>query len=475
MRERILITASIILLCTITVLRLLYPSPFAATWDEVDFALALDNYDISFMQPHFPGYPFFILGGMIAHIWIENPAEALSMFNTIAVASSAVPVYMLARRRVSSGEALLLAAFLQSGSYLSILATQPMSEGAALAVLWWYIWSLDRAFQMNRLLEQILPLALFALLMGIRLSYAPFGIALPLLWLYDWRRKKNRVIPLISLAVFFQLVWVGALIWNVGGIDGFFKLAFGFVGGHFTEWGGAVTETSEPLSSRLYRLVALNIFWTGLFSRSPLLAGIFILLLAFLVLQWKNLRLRKTLYENRLILLLALVYFLWNLFAQNIDKPRHSYPIVMLLSFSFVMLQLKQRYLFLVFAFAVCQAAFGIFLAKEQATAEPATYQLANFLTEKEKPLTVYTWEETRVMGYLQVPYEHKRFYQYDYFLQDKKYRTDDTIYVTNHLIDGFRSQGIEVEAHLQEVKRFRSNPLFDPIYSEIILYKWIP
>ncbi|GAA3320908.1 hypothetical protein GCM10020331_033840 [Ectobacillus funiculus] len=55
-----------------------------------------------------------------------------------------------------------------------------------------------------------------------------------------------------------------------------------------------------------------------------------------------------------------------------------------------------------------------------------------------------------------------------------KKYRQNDTIYVTNHLIDGFRKQGARVEGNLKKkVAEFRSNPLFDPVYSEIILYEW--
>ncbi len=54
---------SIIVLFTVCASYFVYASPFAATWDEVDFALALDRYDLLAMQPHFPGYPYFILAG----------------------------------------------------------------------------------------------------------------------------------------------------------------------------------------------------------------------------------------------------------------------------------------------------------------------------------------------------------------------------------------------------------------------------
>jgi hypothetical protein len=58
-------------------------------------------------------------------------------------------------------------------------------------------------------------------------------------------------------------------------------------------------------------------------------------------------------------------------------------------------------------------------------------------------------------------------------FLQDKKYNKNKKIYVTNHLIEGFKEQGIDVSDHLEEVKTLRSNELFDPVYDEITLYRW--
>ena len=68
-----------------------YISPFARTYDEVDFALALHRYDLLAMQPHFPGYPYFILGGMVIHNWVADPIQALSIFNTLLALSSMIP------------------------------------------------------------------------------------------------------------------------------------------------------------------------------------------------------------------------------------------------------------------------------------------------------------------------------------------------------------------------------------------------
>ncbi|MBO9130564.1 hypothetical protein J7Q84_12730 [Bacillus sp. 165] len=470
-----MVTGVIALLAVLFYFRFRYTSPFAATWDEVDFALALHRYDLLAMQPHFPGYPFFILGGMLVHVFIHNPTQALAVFNGIVVASASIPMYLLARQHVSRISASIVVLVMQTNGYLSILTMQPMSEGAALGVLWWYIWSLFLALHRKETTMKILPLVLFAVLMGIRLSYAPFGIALLILWRQDWKRykKASRLIAFIVLALLLQCVWLGALIFSEGGLVGFLKLSYGFLQGHFTEWGGAITQTKEPLYGRLYRLVVHNIGWTGMFVQSVWLA---VIGLTSFLLYWRRFSLRQYLIEHWLVVLLLLVYFVWNLLAQNIDKPRHSFPIVMLLLFSLIVFLSKNRKgtRILFVGLAMAQLFTSISLMKEQAIENPAIYQLAQYLKKQEGEFIVYTWEETRVMEYLHVPYEHKRFYKYDYFLQDKKYHTNDTIYVTNHLVDGFRRQGIEVSGHLEEEARFHSNEIFDPVYNDIILYKWI-
>jgi hypothetical protein len=467
--------AAIVLIIAAAIIRFLYTSPFASTWDEVDFALALDEYDIANMQPHFPGYPFFILGGMAIHHWIGNPTQALAILNAALAVTAIFPMYKLARRYVTVTQSFIVVALLQTSSYFSILVTQSMSEGAALSIVWWYMWVLIIAFEQRGFRFQVLPLVLFALLMGIRLSYAPFGIGIMFLLFCRHNRNTMRVVSLILLAALLQLVWVSALVWNVGGIDGLLKLAFGFVEGHFTEWGGAVTETKEPIVSRLYRLVVTNIVYVGVLSKSLVSGVILALLVAFLVVPKKRHFHREMKWETRLLVAITAVYFLWNLLAQNIDKPRHSYPIVMLFLFLFAVSSVKVRPVsqWLLLVFSIAQLMTGLAFVKEQASQEPATYQLARYLEERKQPLIVYTWEETRVMDYLRVSYEHERFYTYDYYLQDKKYRQNDTIYVTNHLIDGFRKQGARVEGNLKKVAEFRSNPLFDPVYSEIILYEW--
>lgn len=69
------------------------------------------------IQPHFPGYPLFILGGMITHLLIENPVQSLGIFNAIMALTAAFLMYWIARRYVSQTNALIVVAVLQTSGY----------------------------------------------------------------------------------------------------------------------------------------------------------------------------------------------------------------------------------------------------------------------------------------------------------------------------------------------------------------------
>lgn len=460
-----------------------FASPFARSWDEVDFVLALNQFDLFLMQPHFPGYPYFILGGTLIHQWVDNPAKALSYLNTLLSLSSILPVYLLARRYLPQVKSVMVTTMVHSFAYLAIMATEPMSEIAATALLWWYIWSLKLASEKKRFLYTIPPLILFSAVLGIRLSYVPFGIGILLMW-WGFRSSckslKNGFIFLvvqIILAVGFQLIWVVGLMVSVGGMSAFFDLALGFAAGHFSEWGGAVTADSTPLFVRLSRLVFHNLFWVGLAGKSLVTAILLLFLGGFTCVHLYKRRVHLWNFELSLLVMVA-SYFLWALLAQNIDKPRHILPLIGLSAFLMSTINLKNMQreiisIMLILFICIFQAVQGYQLTKEKVSEQPATYQLAGYVGQLEEPFIIFTWEESRIMDYLQVPYAHKKVLTYDYFLSQLDYYDHTKVYVTNHVVDGFKKQGIEVKNALKKVETFHSNPLYGSVYSDITLYEW--
>jgi hypothetical protein len=473
-KQSLIITSISILAILLTaILRFKYGSEKAASWDQVDFSLGVMEFDLLSMQPHFPGYPYFILGGMFFSLITDQAPLALSYFNSTLLLSSVIPIYMLARKLLSRDMALLLAALVQTSSYVNVMGIQPMSEGAAIGILTWYVWVLYEAIQRDKTVFRVTAMFLFSVLLGIRVSYVLFGTGLLYMWWMTFKKLgKSGALVIIGelvIAVCFQLIWLIGLAANVGGWGTLFEIGFGFSKGHFIEWGGTSLSNEASLWKRIFLLVFNNILWTGFFSQDGILVVLFTI--AFMI----RLKCREQPRLLKFILVFIVSYFFWALFAQNIDKPRHILPIVVLGLFyigaRLLRRNTKSSYL-LIIVFILAQSVMGAMFMKKQHDEEPAVYQLAKDLTNKYENSIVYTWEETRVLGYLNVPFEHKRIMTYDKFLEDLSYKKDKTVLLTDKVRDGFIQQGANPN-HFKKITSYKSTKLFDPIYSQITLYKW--
>jgi hypothetical protein len=480
-KRAIIIGVSSIAVLYVFASQLMSLNPFVSSWDMVDFSLALDRYDIRAMQPHFPGYPYFILGGMLTGILTETPNQALVLFNVLVYASAILPVYLLASKIISRQHAFLVAAVIYTASYPLIIVNQPMSEGAALAAFWWYFWSIAASVDRPAGKWMLLPLFLFSVLLGIRLSYIPMGVGLIFLLYKKWNDKQIDALGLVKyvlIAGLSQLIWLGALIVTEGGIMNFFDLAFGFTGGHFQEWGGTTASNDLSMIARVKTFLFTNILWWGIFSRTTVLMVLYIVIGIFLFLPAANDKSNK----NSTFLLGAFMmgaYGLWALFAQNIDKPRHILPLALILIFLVLAVYFQRKNtiysILLILLLIIAQAIVSSNIVKKQVSEEPAVYQLAHYLEQQQEEFVLYTWEETRVLQYLKMPYPHKRVYTYNVFLHDQGLYKGKTIYLTDSVAEGFRSQGADISKKIEKVKVFDSDKIFDPVYHEIILYKWTP
>lgn len=519
-----LFAAAVILVFVYMCLR--YAAPIARTWDEVDFALALHRFDLLAMQPHFPGYPYFILGASFIHRWIEDPVQALSVFNTLAALSSAIPMALLARRFTGAGvKGLLFVSFVLTSPYLWLMSARPMSECAGIAVLWWYLWSINAALARPRsLVRHLLPMLMFGLLMGTRLSFFPFGLALLPLWVDQYKQggKKYKRLAL-SAAAFLsaELVWVVGLALSEGTISGFWKLSLAFVEGHFSEWGGGITSSSMAFGPRILKLLGSNLIENALLGRS-LIAGVLLGLLLFVTAAGLSQRRDgqrgissmdgdhdSPARENhpasdmeqanrsyyRWLAACTLFYFLWALFGQNIEKPRHIAPIVGPLLFFIYCTAINTAsslwrdqpakpslrtfaipvvvYSLLIALIAV-QIVNGASLLQRQADEVPAVYQLHRYASALKEPFVLYTWEETRVLQYLEAGYEHERIFTYEYFKATAAAGADRRVLLTDHVVRGFEQQDRHAREHVKPIAQFHSDPLFDPVYADITLYEWI-
>lgn len=460
--------------------QLLYINPFVSSWDQVDFALGVERFDLLAMQPHFPGYPFFIFGGKIIHLFGVAPDKSLTVLSILLSASSLLPLFNLLREFLNRSFSMVSAALILTSSYCVIMVNQPMSEGSALAVFWWNLWSLHYALKSKNENAVLLPLAFLSLLLGIRLSYLPFSIGV--LYVLYWKVKNKqltikKLIPFSIYGILMQMIWILALIISEGSFISFLKLSLAFATGHFTDWGGAVESSQLNIFERFIALVWKNIIWTGISAESTIIFVLFIILIIsnYRILLIKNHNKNPLLF---LMYTLFLSYFLWALLAQNVEKARHALPLIVLLLF-FICIKLFLRKISIIMGMLatllLCfQTYNSVTHLREQVTEKPAVYKMNEYVEKLNGPVILYTWEETRVLQYLNAPYKHKRIETYDIFRYDSKNYHDRAILLTDKVVKGFMSQGINVKGKIKKLKTFQSNELFDPIYHKITLYQWI-
>ncbi|WP_337099726.1 hypothetical protein [Paenibacillus sp. YIM B09110] len=501
--------APIIAVLTLFVMNLWFASPFVRSWDEVDFVLAVDRFDLLAMQPHFPGYPYFIAGAKLLHTWMSDPVKSLINWNAALACSSAIPIALLARRYISGITAIWVSVAVQTMPYLWLMGSRPMSECAGIAVLWWFLWSIrmaaDRPESNLRLGVAIVS---FSLLMGIRVSYFPFGLALLLLLVYQYRSEANRRIGLrrLSLALIAaagaQMIWIGGLAMSEGTLEGFWNLSMAFVAGHFSEWGGGVASAQVPFGTRVVTLVYDHLIREVLLSRSVVLGAIYGCLIALTgcgIWRLGSNRRRSVvdgLKHHEWLLIVLAAYGGWVLLGQNIEKPRHIAPIAGPLMLLVYVSALKAAHWLrrtsesgreqqlwdkvnaaaiqlTLTAVVIVQFIAGAQLLELQAEQRPSIYQLDDYMETIEEPFVLYTWEETRVLGYLQAEYEHRKVYTLDYFHAIASSETERRVFLTDHVLKGFLAQNKNAGMNVVPVAYISSDNRFDPVYSEITLYEW--
>src|SRR2546428_13553703 len=205
-------------LSIITVLsRLPYRARMLYNWDAVQFALALNEYDVVKHQPHPPGYILYVALGRLVH---GLTGDAAGAYVLLAVAFSGVStfmVYLLARAMYDRATAVVAAA---------LLAVSP---------LFWFYGTVGLTYAGEALVASVVAYFSFRALRGSEtdawLAAGYLGLAGGLrqstlvllfpLWLgattFGVRRLRTTLIGL-AVIVAAALAWFLPMIWITGGL-----------------------------------------------------------------------------------------------------------------------------------------------------------------------------------------------------------------------------------------------------------------
>ena len=308
--------------------------------DAINFALALNDYDLSRYQPHFPGYPVYVALTRAA-TWVAPDApRALAWPGAIMTAIAGLATWRTLVGLAGPLSALAGAVVLVLCPRLLVEATKPTSDAlgaawlvVALASLLGALTAPAESSVQRR--ELALAAAALGLLLGIRLSYVPFILSLGL-GLAAVRAGPRALAMAAAGLGAGLLAWAGPLIW-VMGPHSLWHLGSEFLVGHFSRWGG--TAWTQPTGR--FELLARSLGPFGLGTLGAGFGGPARVLLTLLILSglgglaWELYGHRHTPSARRCALLaaaLVLPYLAWVLLAQNLTRPRHLLPLALILA-----------------------------------------------------------------------------------------------------------------------------------------------
>lgn len=311
-----------LLLSLCVVSRILTSIYYIADPDSLRFALCISNYDITKLQPHFPGYPVFCFFAKVLNVFINNYPVTFSAIGGVSVFILCYSLLKIKRHFSISGPDWILAGLIFLNPFFWIMSNRYMPDMLGLAVCalasYFYI---EGKFKTS---ANIIFIALVGLLAGIRLSFLPLFI-IPVLQSIIYRPGPLKQI-LCGLTV--VTLWLTPMIIDTGW-EQLVTAAKTQTDGHFNEWGGTM-NTAPEFSTRAsgfiegINAVGLSGFWPG---RNWLTIVLNVIIIIAVCSSIKKLLIKK---EGTIIIFISLVlYGMWAFLYQNIIySPRHILPLL---------------------------------------------------------------------------------------------------------------------------------------------------
>src|SRR5262245_38367635 len=192
-----------------------YRAHLLPTWDAVQFALALERYDVVRHQPHPPGYILYVALGRLAELVLGDPTGALVSLAILASAVAVFLLYALGWHLYGRGAALIAALGLLASPLfwaygvvgLPYAAEAALATGIAVGA-----WGMRRG-SVRALVGSAVLLGLAG---GVRQSML---LTMSPLWLgMAWRafRRPGPVLAGVGLIALTTAAWLGPMLWLTG-------------------------------------------------------------------------------------------------------------------------------------------------------------------------------------------------------------------------------------------------------------------
>ena len=306
--------------------------------DSLRFALSLDDYSITKLQPHFPGYPVFCYIAKLLLSMTGNKAASFSLIGAFSIFTIIYYILKISKIEINNRIGIFCSLMIFFNPLLWLMSNRYMPDlmGLAIAVSCIYYLTENSSNTKNLIYGYIF----IGLLIGVRLSYLPF-IIVP--FIYHLIKNDQRVYLFLSCC-FGILVWFIPLIY-ITGYENLYLAASKQTVGHFTDYGGTVL-TDNNLYFRSLNLLrsiwadGLGGYWPGRAWQTGFLSVSYAY---FLYLGYIGSK-QYLKYDKNFVMIIYCIalYILWIFFFQNvIYKTRHILPILIIV---FLLVTIGQKY-----------------------------------------------------------------------------------------------------------------------------------
>ena len=192
-----------------------YRARLLPTWDAVQFALALERYDVVRHQPHPPGYILYVALGRLAEGVLGDPAVALGALAILASAAAVFLVYLLGWHLYGRGVALLAGLGLGASPLFwayGVVGLPYAMEAALTTGIAVGAWRMGRGSARALVVSAVL----LGLAGGVRQSML---LTMSPLWLgMAWRgfRRAGPVLAGVAVVALTTTAWLGPMLWLTG-------------------------------------------------------------------------------------------------------------------------------------------------------------------------------------------------------------------------------------------------------------------
>lgn len=251
-------------------LRVPFRSQYAYHWDSVQFALAIDHYDLRLSLPHRPGYFLYVMLGRLVNVVVGEPHTSLVWMSVVAGAALAALGFLLGAALFGRGCGLATATILATSPlcwFHSEVALTTIVDGALVTATMLICW---RAMRSSGGWPWLVSMAImFGIVAGVR---PQTGVILLPCWLYALfkfsQRRWAKFLAGLVLMGLTCLSWVVPMVALSGGLGMYIHLlrARMVVDTPLTSWGGGSATFIENLS------FIIASCWVGLFAAGLLAA-----------------------------------------------------------------------------------------------------------------------------------------------------------------------------------------------------------